>query len=47
MAPSKTFHGDAKEQIEALRDYLMHLGEEQPAVPKRAETEPKRRARGG
>jgi cytochrome c2 len=26
-APSKTFHGQATEQIEALRDLLMHLGE--------------------
>jgi hypothetical protein len=24
-SPSKLFNGDAKEQIDALRDYLMHL----------------------
>ena len=26
-APSKAFHGQATEQIEALRDLLLHLGE--------------------
>ena len=25
VSPSKTFNGDAKAQIDALRDYLMHL----------------------
>jgi hypothetical protein len=24
-SPSKTFNGDARQQIDALRDYLMHL----------------------
>jgi cytochrome c2 len=47
VAPSKTFHGDAKAQVDALRDLLMYLGDEKQQGPKRAETEqPKPRKRG-
>ena len=45
-APSKTFGGDGKAQIEALRDLIMHMKEE-AAAPKRAEVPAKRRGRGG
>jgi hypothetical protein len=31
-SPSKLFNGDAKQQIDALRDYLMHL-ELKPTTP--------------
>jgi cytochrome c2 len=44
-APSKAFNGDAREQIDALRDLLMHLSEEKPAP--RAEAATPRRRRGG
>jgi len=45
-APSKAFHGNGKEQTEALRDLLMHLGEVEQ-TGKRADAEaPKKGKRG-
>jgi hypothetical protein len=37
-APSQLFHGEALEQIDALRDLLMHLGEPGFEPPKPART---------
>jgi cytochrome c2 len=39
-APSKLFNGDAKAQIEALRDYLMHLDVKSVPAPKTAMVAP-------
>ena len=36
VAPSKLFDGDAKAQIDALRDYLMHLDAKSAPAPKTA-----------
>jgi mono/diheme cytochrome c family protein len=33
-SPNKAFNGDAKEQIDALRDYLMHLDQKAPPAGK-------------
>ena len=38
--PSKSFGGDAKAQIEALRDYLMHLDLSMVPKPKTAMLDP-------
>ncbi|HET9753547.1 MAG TPA: hypothetical protein VFP52_11320, partial [Myxococcales bacterium] len=35
-SPSKLFDGDAKAQIDALRDYLMHLDAKSTPAPKTA-----------
>ena len=42
VSPSKLFGGDAKAQIEALRDYLMHLDEKATQPPKTASALPHR-----
>lgn len=39
-APSKLFDGDARQQIDALRDYLMHLDQKQVPAPKTASLDP-------
>jgi mono/diheme cytochrome c family protein len=39
-APSKLFNGDAKAQIDALRDYLMHLDVKSAPAPKTAMVDP-------
>jgi mono/diheme cytochrome c family protein len=39
-SPSKLFNGDAKAQIEALRDYLMHLEPANVPKPKTASLDP-------
>jgi hypothetical protein len=41
VSPSKLFGGDAKAQIEALRDYLMHLGETTAQPPPKTAATPK------
>jgi len=39
-SPSKLFNGDAKAQIDALRDYLMHLEAKGPGSTKTAMADP-------
>ncbi len=46
-APSQAFHGVAQDQIDALRDLLMHLDEEPAASPKQASGSGTRHNRGG
>ena len=41
-SPSKLFDGDAKAQIDALRDYLMHLDAKSTPAPKTAAVTPHR-----
>jgi hypothetical protein len=38
--PSQLFNGDAKQQIDALRDYLMHLEPQNVPKPKTAALDP-------
>jgi len=40
VTPSKTFDGDARQQIDALRDYLMHLEPSMVPKPKTAMLDP-------
>src|SRR3954463_2067926 len=42
VSPSKLFDGDSKAQIDALRDYLMHLDLKNTPAPKTASATPRR-----